>query len=155
MNLFFDNLELNLDSITANDHYLVVLLGYLNAQSSTWYNPEKGRKFTVQHPNLNYNWLHDSTHKLNGLSSCIGFILISRPNLVMDSGFHSSLHQNCHHHIVCAKFDLRIYYTPNLKIWTRRLALWQSKTDLIRKAINGFCGLTHLRISKQRPTLHK
>ena len=41
LNLFFDNLELNLDSITANDHYLVVLLGYLNAQSSTWYNPEK------------------------------------------------------------------------------------------------------------------
>ena len=27
----------------------------------------------------------------------------------------------------------------------------KAKVDLIRKAINDFCGLTHLRISKQRP----
>ena len=30
----------------------------------------------------------------------------------MESGVHSSLHQNCHHRIVYAKFNLKIYYPP-------------------------------------------
>ena len=30
----------------------------------------------------------------------------------MESGVHSSLHENCHHQITYAKFNLKIYYSP-------------------------------------------
>ena len=30
----------------------------------------------------------------------------------MDSGVHASLHASCHHHIIQAKFNLQIYYSP-------------------------------------------
>ena len=39
-------------------------------------------------------------------------VFTSQPNLVMDSDVRSSLHPNCHHQLVFAKFDLSIYYPP-------------------------------------------
>ena len=30
----------------------------------------------------------------------------------MESGVHTSLHKNCHHQIIYAKFNLKIYYPP-------------------------------------------
>ena len=37
----------------------------------------------------------------------------------MESGVHSSLHENCHHQIIYAKFNLKIYYQPpyEWEIW--------------------------------------
>ena len=37
----------------------------------------------------------------------------------MESGVNSSLHPNCFHQIIYAKFDLKIYYPPSYKqgIW--------------------------------------
>ena len=32
--------------------------------------------------------------------------------MVLDNGVHSSLHQNSHHQIVCAIFDLKVLYPP-------------------------------------------
>ena len=32
--------------------------------------------------------------------------------MLRESGVHSSLHPNCHHQIVFAKFNLKIYYPP-------------------------------------------
>ena len=39
-------------------------------------------------------------------------IFKSQPNLVVESGVHPSLHPNCHHQIVFAKFNLMISYPP-------------------------------------------
>ena len=39
-------------------------------------------------------------------------IFTSQPNLVIQSGVHASLHSNCHHNIIYAKFDLHIEYPP-------------------------------------------
>ena len=54
----------------------------------------------------------------------------------MESGVHSSLHPNCHHQIVFAKFNLKIFYTPpyEREIWHYNKA----NTDLIRRSINEF-----------------
>ena len=30
----------------------------------------------------------------------------------MDCGMHASLHVNCHHQIIFAKFNLQVYYPP-------------------------------------------
>ena len=52
-------------------------------------------------------------------SSCIDLIFTSQPNLVMESGVFSSLHPNCRHQIIYAKFNLKIYYPPpyEWEIW--------------------------------------
>ena len=52
----------------------------------------------------------------------------------MKSGVHSSLHKNCHHQIVYAKFNLKIYYLPSCgrEIWHSQKA----NIENIRKAID-------------------
>ena len=55
---------------------------------------------------------NEPTHILPNSSSCIDLIFTSQPNMVIESGIHSSLHSSCHHQIVFAKFNLRICYPP-------------------------------------------
>ena len=52
----------------------------------------------------------------------------------MESGVHSSLHENCHHQIIYAKFNLKIYYPPpyEREIWHYQKA----NTENTRKAID-------------------
>ena len=69
-------------------------------------------------------------------SSCIDLIFTWQPNLLMESGIHSSAHSNCHHQIIFAKLNLSIFYPPPYKI-----TVWyyeKANTELIRKAIDQF-----------------
>ena len=54
----------------------------------------------------------------------------------MESGVHSSLHANCHHHITFAKFNLKIHYPPpyEREVWHYQKA----NVDQIRQAISRF-----------------
>ena len=56
--------------------------------------------------------IQEPTHILTDSSSCIDLIFTSQPHLVMESGVHSSLHQNCQHQIICAKINLKVFYPP-------------------------------------------
>ena len=54
----------------------------------------------------------------------------------MKSGIHSSLHSNCHHQIVFAKFNLPNFYPPPYE-----RTLWyyeRANTELIKRAIDQF-----------------
>ena len=55
---------------------------------------------------------------------------------MVESGFHPSLHPNCHHQIVFAKLNLQIYYPPPYprEIWHCK----QANTELIGRAITDF-----------------
>ena len=68
--------------------------------------------------------IKEPTHISNPSSSCIDLIFSSQPNLITDSGVHSSMHSNCHHQIVFAKFNLYIVYPPLYlrEIWHYREA---------------------------------
>ena len=57
-------------------------------------------------------------------------------NLVVESGVHPSLHPNCHHQIVFAKFNLMISYPPSYSREVWRYS--EANTDLIRRAISNF-----------------
>lgn len=46
------------------------------------------------------------------VSSSTDLLFTSWPNLVTESGVHSSLHRNCHHQIIYASFNLQSYYSP-------------------------------------------
>ena len=61
--------------------------------------------------------INEPVHILNNFSSCID--LNSQPNLLIESGVHPSLHSNCHHQIIFAKFNLDIVYPPSYEreIW--------------------------------------
>ena len=60
---------------------------------------------------------------------------MSQLNLVEESGVHPSLHPNCHHQIVFAKFSLISYSPPYAReVWHYRKA----NIDLIRRAISNF-----------------
>ena len=56
--------------------------------------------------------IKEPTHILD-TSSCIDLIFTSQPNLIIEYGVHSSLHLNCHHQIIFAKFNLEVIY-PHL-----------------------------------------
>ena len=55
---------------------------------------------------------------------------------MVESGVHPSLHPNCHHQIVFAKFSLQIYYPPPYprEIWHYE----QANTELIRRVVTDF-----------------
>ena len=56
--------------------------------------------------------INEPTHDTSNSSSRSDLIFALQPNLVMESGVHSSLRKNCHHQIIYAKFNLKIYYPP-------------------------------------------
>ena len=76
------------------------------------------------------------THILQYFSSYIDLMFVNQPNLVIDSGIHPSLHQNCHHQVIFCKLNLKIEYPPPYahEVWDYRKA----QTDLINSAIDQF-----------------
>ena len=78
--------------------------------------------------------IEETTYILSSSSFCIDLIFTSQPSLVMKSEIHSSLHQNCHHKVAFAKFNLPILCPPPYKrtVWFCEKA----NTELIGRAIN-------------------
>ena len=56
--------------------------------------------------------------------------------MIIESGVHPSLHSNCYHQIIFAKFNLEIVYLPPYvrEVWHYK----DGNTELIRRAINEF-----------------
>ena len=105
---FVNNFELNTDTATA---HITIALGDFNAKSNLWF---KGNKTTYKGSKSDgitsmfglQQIIKEPTHINKDSSSCIDLIFTSQPNIVMESGVHSSLHLNCHHQITYAKFML-------------------------------------------------
>ena len=51
----------------------------------------------------------------------------------MNSGVHSSVHPNCHHQIIHAKFNLKIFYPPPYQRVNQ-----DANNDLIQRSISQF-----------------
>ena len=98
---FIDNLETNIDTIVTENPYLIGILGDFNAKLSTWGRSDES--------------IYEGS-RINGLVSNYGsqqlILFFSQSNLVMESDVHPSLHPNCHHQIIYAKFKLKVYYPP-------------------------------------------
>ena len=63
-------------------------------------------------------------------------IFTSQPNLIVDSGFHPSLHPNCHHQVVYANFNLEIHFPSP---YQREICHYrQGNAALIRRAVHEF-----------------
>ena len=111
---FKSNLEINLDVLSANNPFLIVIIGDFNAKSSNWYLNDVTRFEGLKIEFLASQFamsqvINEPTHILDNSKSCIDLIFTSQPNMIMDSGVHPSLHSNCHHQIIYAKFDLKFF----------------------------------------------
>ena len=111
---FVDNLKLNLDKTANKDPYLLVVLDDFNVKLSNCYKHNKtttyeGSKIDAITSQFGLQQLIKKlTHVLSDSSSCINLLFTSQPNLIMESGVHSSLHQNCHHQEMYAKIGLKV-----------------------------------------------
>ena len=79
--------------------------------------------------------INDPT-RISDIYSCIDLIFTSRPKLVVESGVLLSLHPNCHHQIIFAKYNLKIHYPPPYfrQVWDYQ----EGDTKLIRWVIDLF-----------------
>ena len=113
---FINNLNLTLESVTEKKPFLTVLLGDFNAKHNCCSDDrptQEGRKIdNVASQFLLSQIIKEPTHISKSFSSCIDFTFTNQPNLVTDSCVHPSLHSNCHHQIVYAKFNFKIIYPP-------------------------------------------
>ena len=115
---FADNLELNLDSIALRNPYLIVVHGDFNAQTKGLYTLGKttyeGRRIDGITSQFGLEQvIHEPTHIIGERSSSIDLIFASQPNLVVESGVQSFLHQICYHQIVFARFNLKAVFPPS------------------------------------------
>ena len=130
-----------LDYIANRNLFVSIIIGYFNARSNICCPSDKttyeGKKLESLTSQCGFKQvINDPTHILESRSSCIDLIFTSQPNLVMNSGVHSSLHSNCHHQIIHAIFNLKIFYPPPYErvVWHYQ----DANNDLIQRSISQF-----------------
>ena len=99
---FANNFELNIDAVTVNNPFLTFVLGGFNIKSNLWFKGDKTSSEGSKIDAITFQFglqqlINEPTHFVADSFSCIDLIFTSQPNLVMESGVHSSLHPNCHH----------------------------------------------------------
>ena len=107
---FLSNFEFLLDYIANHNPFLSIIIGDFNARSNNWCSSGKttyeGKKRESLTSQCGFKQvISDPIHILEKSSSCVDLIFTSQPNLVMNSDVHSSLHPNCYHQIIHAKFN--------------------------------------------------
>ena len=116
--------ELLLSKLHAENPHCVVITGDFNCRSTQWWENDiennEGKLFEPLISDLGLHQLiSEPTHLMGDSKSCIDLILTDQPNLVVESGVHPSLHEQCHHQIVHGKlFVSNIALPPySRKIW--------------------------------------
>ena len=115
--LFLSIFKKLLIDINKHKPLLSVITGDFNARSYSQQpkdiNTTKGSKlFSLTSSNGFLQLINEPTHVQTSSSSCTDLIFTNQPNLSVNSGVHTSLHPNCHHHIIHSSFNLNISYPP-------------------------------------------
>ena len=121
---FCNNFELTLDAALATNPFLIVAIGDFNTKSGNWYTGDTTTSESSKIEGITSQFglqqiINEPTHIQGYSMSCIDLTFSSQTNLGMRPGIHSSLHQNCHHQIIFAKFNLKVHYSPPYKreVW--------------------------------------
>ena len=135
------NFEFLLDYIANRNPFISIIIGDFNSRSNSWCSNDKTTYEDKKRESLTFQCgfkqvISDPTHIVETSSSCVDLIFTSQPNLVMNAGVHFSLHPNCHHQIIHAKFNLKIFYPPPYKqvVWHYQ----DANNDLIQRSISQF-----------------
>ena len=130
-----------LETLVQKGPFLTTIIGDFTAKSCNWYSHNKTsfKGSTIKSITSQFGLhqlINEPTHLLQNSSSCTDLIFTSQPNIVVESCVHPSLHPNCHHQIIFAKFNLKIYYPPPYlrEVWHYK----EANADLIKGAISNF-----------------
>ena len=136
---FLTNFEMNLNNSFNSNPFLTTVIGDFNAKSNKWSECDRstieGRKIHFLTSQFGLSQIiKGPTHILENSSFCIDLTFTTQPNMVLESGVHHSLHQNCQHQIIFARFNLKVYYPSPYE----RIIFHYSQTnaDRIEQAIN-------------------
>ena len=138
---FSDNFEMTLDLVSKKNPFLIVVLGDFNANLNQWLDKDSSTSEGISIENNtphfgSHQIVNEPTHILENSSSCVDLVFTYQPNLSVESGTQPSLHPNCHHQTIYAKFNLDVLYPPpyTREVWHYK----DSNGDLIRRSINDF-----------------
>ena len=97
--------------------FSIVDIGGFNTKSKNWHTGDtttfEGSRIEAITSKFGLQQIIDEpTHFQGKSTSCIDLTFASQSSLVIGSGIHSSLHQNFHHWISFAKFNLKVHYPP-------------------------------------------
>ena len=100
-----------LSKMHADNPFCVIIAGDFNCRSTLWCDNDiennEGKLFEPLSLDLGLHPLiSEATHLMGGSKSCIDFIFTDHPNLLIDSGVHPSLHEQCHPQIVNGKLSV-------------------------------------------------
>ena len=125
------------ETLAQKRSFLTSIIGDFITKSCNWYSYDKTSLGGSAIQNITsqfglHQLINEPTHLLQNSSSCIDLIFTSQPNIIVEP----FLYLNCHHQIIFAKFDLKIYYPPPYlrDIWHYK----EANTDLIERTISNF-----------------
>ena len=144
---FTINLELMLSKMHAENPFCVIITGDFNCRSAQWWKDDiennEGKHFESLTSDIGLHQLiSEPTHFMGDSKSCIDLIFTDQPNLVVESGVHPSLHEQCHHQLVYGKLSV-----SNVKLPPYKRRIWYyDKADFVAtmKSIEMFRWQEHL-----------
>ena len=114
--IFIHELEhiINTISIPGNPNPIIII-GDFNAKLSTWNPSDPDSQEGIELASMTSLYgltqmITDPTHILPNSSSCIDLLFTNQPNLISKKGIYSSLHPNCHHQIIYAEINFKIFF---------------------------------------------
>ena len=142
MDIFLSNYDKICSSIALEMPFISLVVGDFNAKSTNWWpggtNNFCGLELFSLNNLLGYTQLINEPTNLepNKSPSCIDLLFVNQPNLIFESGVHSSLYSMCHHQIIFAKISLKIYFPPpyEREVWHYNLA----EAELIKRSVSNF-----------------
>ena len=116
---FTINFELMLSKMHAENPFCVMIAGDFNCRSTQWWENDiennEGRLFESITADIGLHQLiSEPTHLIGDSKSCIDLIFTDQPNLFIESGVHTSLHEQCHHQIIYGKLSVSNVALPPL-----------------------------------------
>ena len=114
-NTFITNLEKNVADVSKGNPNFALNIGGFNAKSSNWSSNDITTGEDAQLDYLTYLYgmkqvTIEPTYILKNSISCIDLIFTKQPNIIMDPGVYSSLHEKSNHQIISSKFNLKMEY---------------------------------------------
>ena len=144
---FTRNFELMISKMHAENPFCVIITGDFNCRSTQWWEYDnennEGRLLeSISSDNGLQQLISEPTHLMGDSKSCIDLIFSDQPNLIVESGVHPSLHDQCHHQIVYGKLSVsNIALCP----YTRKIWYYdKADSEAIRKSIKMFAWNEHL-----------
>ena len=111
---FLRGFEGIIDNINQCNPYFTLITGDFNARCNRWWENDSNNTEGVSIDNLTSSYglkqlIGEPTHILSTSSSYNDLLFINQSSMVVNSSVFPSIHQSCHHQIVFANVNLKLF----------------------------------------------